>query len=116
MPVVAPPERALSRQRSSAARLRRHAKGRNKKQRNPSSQVAHSSLDEFVNSRHPGTFFGNNSTHKENRHTRVLFQNIQGFKLDKDDAKQKGLWECLRAERVGISLLSEMNVNWKSVR
>jgi hypothetical protein len=116
MPVVAPPAMALSRKRSSAARLRRHAKGRNQQQRNPSSQVAHSSLDEFFNSRPPGTFFGNNSTHKENRHTRVLFQNIQGFKLDKDDAKQKGLWECLRAERVGISLLSEMNVNWKSVR
>ena len=116
MPVVAPPAMALSRKRSSAARLRRHAKGRNQQQRNPSSQVAHSSLDEFFNSRPPGTFFGNNSTLKENCHTRVLFQNIQGFKLDNDDAKQKGLWECLRAERVGISLLSEMNVNWKSVR
>ena len=99
--------------RSEAARLRRASRCQN--HRNHSTQVTHSSIEEFLHSRPSGNFFGDNSSAHDPRSTRILFQNVHGIPLQMDEEKQRGLFQCWKDERVGISLLAEMNLNWNSV-
>ena len=113
MPEVAPLGPILNRKRSEAARLRRSSRSQNSS--NPSSQAAHSSLDAFLNSRPSGNFFGDNSNAHDSRSTRILFQNVHGIPLKMGEEKQRGLFQCWKDERVGISLLAEMNLNWNAV-
>mmetsp|Transcript_23158 Transcript_23158/g.57127 ORF Transcript_23158/g.57127 Transcript_23158/m.57127 type:complete len:184 (-) Transcript_23158:1447-1998(-) len=108
---VAPPQRALNRRRSGPARLRRQTEGQRRSQRNPSSQAPHSSLDAFLASRPSGDSFGDPSGIRRPGSTRVLFQNIRGLK----DSMVEDLYTCWKKENVGISLLAEMNTNWKMV-
>jgi len=94
----------------------RRTEGRTRNERNRSRQVAHSSLDEFFNSRPLGDFFGDDSRQQDPGVTRVLFQNVHGINAQRLDQKQRGLFKCWKDERVGIALLAEMNLHWPSLR
>ncbi|CAJ1948100.1 unnamed protein product [Cylindrotheca closterium] len=89
--------------------------GQNLHNQNTSSQVAHSSLDAYLNSLPPGNYFGDDSRQKSPRVTRVLFQNVQGLPFPMTHEKQKGLFKCWTDERVGIALLAEVNLQWSAV-
>ncbi|CAJ1953838.1 unnamed protein product [Cylindrotheca closterium] len=69
-----PPAVVPNHQRSRHARLRRLTEGRGQNLRNQhtSSQVAHSSLDAYLNSLPPGNYFGNDSRQKSPCVTQVI--------------------------------------------
>ena len=114
MTEVAPPGVIINGKRSTAARLRRSSRTQAFRNHH-SSQAAHSSLEEFLNSRPSGNFFGDNSNFHPPRSTRILFQNVHGISSATWDEKQRGLFQCWKNEKVGISLLAEMNLNWNMI-
>ena len=67
-------------------------------------------------SRPSGDFFGDPSTLRSKLSTRVLFQNVHGINAQVMDEKQKGLFQGLKSEGVGIALFAEMNLNWSHVK
>ncbi|CAJ1935608.1 unnamed protein product [Cylindrotheca closterium] len=103
-------------QRSRHARLRRLTEGRgqNLRNQNTPSQVAHSSLDAYLNSLPPDNYFGDDSRQKSPCVTLVLFQNVQGLPFPMTHEKQKGVFKCWTDERVGIALLAEVNLQWSA--
>ena len=115
MPEVAPPDRALKHKRSGNARLRRMPRDRSATI-NGSHQPKVDSLESFLASRPSGDFFGDPSTLRAQKATRVLFQNVHGINIAMSDEKQKGLFECWKQEKIGIALLAEMNLNWSHVK
>ena len=115
MPEVAPPDRVLRHKRSDNARLRRMSRDQ-RANINGSHQPKVDSLESFLASRPPGDFFGDPSTLRASKATRVLFQNVHGINIKVMDEKQKGLFQGLKEEKIGIALLAEMNLNWSHVK
>ena len=72
--------------------------------RNVSLENRAESLEEFLEARPPGDYFGDPAARCSNKNVRVLFQNVHGIGYKMMDEKQKEMFQGWKDENVGIAL------------